>query len=204
MIRFPDISDELSNKRLFIFDFDETLVNLNLDWTQLKKELSITVKERFDIDMSFTPIMEKMEFLRTKIDDGQFLLISNLVKQWELSALQHNSTIQPVGYSLLKHIHQNLIENSKIKRYIAILSNNFTDVIKKGAEQYNFAQYVSCYVGRDLVEKIKPHPEGINKIHNQFPSIRKTEIVYFGDSSIYDRKVAESYGITFFLITHPE
>jgi phosphoglycolate phosphatase-like HAD superfamily hydrolase len=204
MITFPDISDELRKKRLFIFDFDETLVNLSLDWAQLKHDLTATVKEQFGIEMTFTPIMEKLEFLKTQIGDKQYLLILNIIKNGEIFAINHNSTIQPIGYNLLRQIRKHLIEKSPINRYIAILSNNFTETIKKGAKKYGFAQYISCYMGRDLVEKIKPHPEGINKIHEEFPSIKKSEIVYFGDSAKYDRIVAEAYGVTFFLITHPE
>ncbi|MBN2156511.1 MAG: HAD hydrolase-like protein [Candidatus Lokiarchaeota archaeon] len=200
MVNFEDIVDKLRCKRLFIFDFDETLINLNVDWEQLKKELSKLVKERFGITMNFTPIMEKLEYLKNQITEEEYSSIMNQLKQGEINALQTKSTIQPVGLELLKEIHSNLIQKSQESRYITILSNNYTDTIRMGAKKYGIDRFIASYVGRDMVTKIKPEIEGIEKIHKQFPDVKKSEIVYFGDSEKYDKMVALAYGVDFFLI----
>jgi FMN phosphatase YigB (HAD superfamily) len=154
--------------------------------------------------MTFTPILENLQYLKTQLSEEQVLPILNQLKNGELYALNHYSTLQPIGYALFQQIVSYFVKNSQNERFIALLSNNFTDTIKAGAELYNFAQYVSFFVGRDMVKKIKPDPEGIKKIHEHFPNIQKSEIIYFGDSEKYDKMVAESYGVTFYLIRHPE
>ncbi|MHA1110998.1 MAG: HAD hydrolase-like protein [Promethearchaeota archaeon] len=204
MVKFSDISENLRNKRLFIFDFDETVVNLNLKWDELKENLSALVKERFNIKMTFTPIIEKLEELKSKISQDEFIPILNSLIQGEIHALKEYSTIQPVGFTLLTEIYKNYVENSKENCHIALLSNNYTETITLGAKQYGFDSYISYYVGRDMVKKIKPDVEGLKKIHENFSNIQKSEIIYFGDSAKYDKMVAESYGIDFYLIKYPE
>ena len=200
MVKFEEISNKLRNKRLFIFDFDETIINLNLDWKKLKKELSQITKERFGIEMTFTPILEKLEFLKTQISDDDFNPILNHLKQGEIIALKEYSTKQTVGFALLEEIFKQIVKNDQGNRYIAILSNNYTDTITLGAEQYGISSIISYYIGRDLVKRIKPDIEGIKKIHEQFPGVQKSEIVYFGDSARYDKALAKSYGIDFYQI----
>jgi FMN phosphatase YigB (HAD superfamily) len=204
MVKFSDISDNLRHKRLFVFDFDETIVNLNLKWEELKENLSKLVKKRFNIDMTFTPILEKLQYLKSQLNQEQFTPVLNYLKQGEIHALKEFSTIQTVGYTLLKEIYTNIIQYSITTCYIALLSNNYTETITLGAKQYGIDSCISYYVGRDMVQNIKPDIEGIKKIHDQFSDIEKSEIVYFGDSPRYDRMVAESYGIDFYLIRHPE
>ncbi len=204
MVTFSDISKNLRSKRLFIFDFDETVVNLNLNWQELKESLSTIVKERFAIEMTFTPILEKLEYLKSKVTQEEFTPILSYLLQGEIHALQEYSTIQTVGFTLLTEIYENIVKKSEGKCHIALLSNNFTKTITLGAKQYGIDPYISYYVGRDMVKKIKPDVEGIKKIHEQFSYIKKSEIVYFGDSAKYDKIVAASYGIEFYLIKHPE
>lgn len=204
MVTFAEISDEIRSKRLFIFDFDETVVNLNVDWEQLKQALSKMVEDRFGITITFTPILEKLQYLKSQIHQEEFLPILEYLKLGELKALEQLSTLHLVGFTLLQEIHNKLIHNSQEERYIALLSNNYTDTIIAGAKQYGFDKYITSYVGRDLVSKIKPDPEGIMKIHKRFPTISKSQIVYFGDSPIYDKLLAQNYGIDFFLISHPD
>jgi FMN phosphatase YigB (HAD superfamily) len=204
MVKFNDISENLRKKRLFIFDFDETIVNLNLRWHELKNSLSVIVKEKFNIEMTFSPILEKLEYLESQITQEQFIPILKYLKQGEIHALKEYSTIQTVGFAILKEIYINIVKKSKDTCFIALLSNNYTETITLGAKQYGFDSYISFYVGRDMVKKIKPDVEGLQKIHDQFPFVQKSEIIYFGDSTEYDKMVAESYGIDFYLIKHPE
>ncbi len=203
MVKFEDILDKLRKKRLFIFDFDETIVNLNVNWKALKEELRLLVLERFGLDMTFSPILEKLEYLKTKITEQDFQPILEHLKQGEISALKENSTKQTVGFTLLENIYKSIVQ-TRDDRYIALLSNNYTDTITLGAKQYGIDLFISCFVGRDMVKNIKPDVEGIKFIHEQFPSVNKSEIVYFGDNVKYDKLLAEIYGIDFFLIAHPE
>ena len=203
MVKFEDISEKLREKRLFVFDFDETIVNLNVNWKDLKEELRLLVLERFGLDMTFSPILEKLEYLKTKITEQDFQPILEYLKQGEISALKENSTKQTVGFTLLENIYKSIVQ-TRDDRYIALLSNNYTDTITLGAKQYGIDFFISCFVGRDMVKNIKPDVEGIKFIHEQFPSVNKSEIVYFGDNVKYDKLLAEIYGIDFFLIAHPE
>jgi len=202
-VKFEDISEKLRDKRLFIFDFDETIVNLNVKWEELKKELQALVLERFNLEITFTPILEKLEFLKSKITVQEFAPILEHLKHGEISALKHYSTKQPVGFALLGAIQKKFLQTSSNQKFIALLSNNYTDTITLGAKQYGIDSYISYYVGRDMVKNIKPDVEGIRKIHDHFPSVQKSEIVYFGDSARYDKELAQNYGIDFFLISHP-
>ena len=119
--------------------------------------------------MTFTPILEKLEYLKSKISQEEFTPILNYLKQGEIHALKEYSTVQTVGFTLLKEIYENMVEKSESACYIALLSNNYTETIILGAKQYGIDSYISYYVGRDMVQNIKPDVEGIKKIHDQFP-----------------------------------
>lgn len=74
----------------------------------------------------------------------------------------------------------------------AVLTNKLETAAKSLCDDF-FAEYLEAVCGDNGTDKLKPAPDGIYRIVNQF-NVKKEEIVYIGDSEV-DAETAINAGV---------
>ncbi|UJG43544.1 MAG: HAD family hydrolase [Candidatus Heimdallarchaeum endolithica] len=179
---------------LIIFDLDGTLVQSNILYSEIKKELKdllkgIISKELYEEFVSIPrSILEILSYI-SKNDSSCFYS----KKAWEIV---ENYEIK--GYENAT-IHDDVLPTLKILKEkgatIAILTNNSRKLTDFAMKQFNLNKYVDFVVTRDDVERVKPDPEGIYKIMKKF-NRSKEETLFIGDSWL-DAESAFNAGVKF-------
>ena len=163
----------LDKYKYIIFDFDGTIVKLNIDWVGLKNELN----KVFGID--FTPLNQALE----KLDKESREIAFKIIEKYESHATYE------VNEKLIRYI----ISNNK---NYAILSDNMTSTIITILNKLNIKNKFRVIIGRDKVKKYKPNIEGMIKILNYFKVDNLKEVIYVGDSK-KDELIARKLSIDF-------
>ena len=200
----------MKNIKAFFFDFDGVLlnsaqdiassVNVALTWfkhASLPNEQIISFVgcgARNLILRSLSASTNKTNFSDTYIDS---------VFSWYVNYYQNH----PVNFSTLYPNVENLLFTLNKKSYpIALISNKPLCVSEKILNYFDIKKYFSVIVGPELIEKIKPAPDGIfyaiKKINeNVSQKIDPQNILMVGDSDV-DIIAAFSAGIKACAITN--
>lgn len=165
-----------------IFDFDETLYNLKIDWDALKKSLEESMTKQFNIKISFTPYIKALSDIKNKNTEAYNYAV-NIIKNAEIQGLKEGKP----NNLLLDFIYQ---ENSK---KFGIYSMNTTNTIIQFLEEYKLQNKFSEIATQQTC--IEPKPSGKDLLH-MMDSWRynSNEVLYIGNSS-YDKKSGEMAGI---------
>ncbi|MBU0586172.1 HAD family hydrolase [Candidatus Micrarchaeota archaeon] len=176
--------------KVVIFDLDETLLRLLVDWENARQAVIAYGKEKqavFDAKEWIIPISEKLS-----TDEKTKEEVDAIWKKHELSALEEKGVERyPIAEGYVKELKEKELK-------LAIFSNNCHDTIQKALEKAELLKYFDFIVGRDDVEKTKPNPEGIFKILEHF-QIKAPEAVLYGDSE-NDSIAGENAKIKTFII----
>lgn len=171
--------------KLVIFDLDDTLLHLPVNWAEVKEE-----------------VMEYARRQRMKVDAGLHIIpyssaVSNTRKRknavdavWRRHELE---TLKKRGVRRYQKAEQFVkgLKQSGLK--LAIASNNCHKTIEKAL---SLAGILGCFnriIGRDDVLHTKPAPDALLKLAWKF-KLRKDEILFIGDSE-NDRKAGEAANI---------
>ncbi|TFG09612.1 MAG: HAD family hydrolase [Promethearchaeota archaeon] len=73
-----------------------------------------------------------------------------------------------------------IISGLSENKRLAILTNNKKEHAEDVLEKYNLKQYFESIFGFNEVEEVKPSPDGILKIINQW-NLRPSEVIFIGD-----------------------
>jgi len=148
-----------------IYDFDGTIVHLEVNWGVIK----LALKDVFGI--SFHPLWKTIDELELK-EQKQAL---DLISRYELEAIKENHyTVNELGMSTLKLCIQK-------DKPLSIFSTNSLFGITEVLNNLNIFQFFSIIIGCESVSKHKPDPEGIKKIIYEF-SLNPSEILFIGDT----------------------
>lgn len=179
------------NIKAIIFDFEKTLVNLNLNWDPLRKTNSeIFKKYGFEIDYKLLrPVFERTAEELKKIEDSNtseekvLQILNDLLKaqkEFEEKSL-HKSTIFPDSKSFI-----NFVTGKGLKT--AILSSNLSSTVKKIFSRSGIL-FNGPIVGREDVIYPKPELEGLNKILKQL-NVQGGDCILIGDTD-FDMDIAK-------------
>lgn len=179
------------NKDYLIFDFDETIGTLLMDWT--------------DVYGGMLRVIQKYE--------PTFALPSNQINSEHVNAELENSFIKKFGKPLrldLVKFHQEFEvshytgcqPNPAVVEFIKnaqgfevfVWSNNHVDALKLGLKDLNLETAFKRIVTCDMVLFSKPHPEGFSHLSVAGSSLE--QYLMIGDSS-NDEKAAAAAGIDF-------
>lgn len=177
-------------KTYLIFDFDDTLVHLNLPWDLWEKDIknefvktdkSIYVRYQ-DNQINLSQLMNAYITQHPKLKD---LIITNCLK-FEKENLKDFQ----VNHQLL-----NLVEN--VKGYQLFLWTSQTKpTVQKVLQKLKIQNKFKRLVTRNDVSLLKPDPEGFYQISD--PAISNKQYLLIGDSQA-DQEAAQSVGIDFYL-----
>lgn len=179
-MKVEEILDKFDN---LIFDFDGTLVKLNIDWNSLKKETDeLCLNLNIDISM-FNYFNEKVDFLKSLGEKGR---IMEIIRKYE----QPNGV---VNYKVNSWLVDYVSKNNK--KYF-IISNNLSSTIAYVLNEIGISNRFKSIIGIDRVSLSKPNPEAFDIIKNMLVS---SKTVFIGDTE-KDRIFAQNCNITFIFV----
>ncbi len=168
--------------KLVIFDLDETLMRLPVDWEKVKQEvIEFGKKEKveFDEKLYIIPLSSKISNTKKRKKE-----VDAIWRKHELGTLESKGVER---YTKAEEF----VKKLKAKGLkLAIASNNCHATIEKALGLAGVFQYFDLIVGRDDVLQTKPAPDMLLKIAWKF-KLKKDEILFIGDSE-NDRKAGEA------------
>ena len=176
--------------KLVIFDFDGTLVNLDIPWEQAKAEaVQLAKSHEIDVDPNL-PMMEVSNILAGYPDTRDPLHLAFV--RYESRCVESKAyTVFPEMISLVKDLNgQNLV--------LGIASANCVPTIEKVLSDAGVKDMFDVILGRESVKKNKPSPDQLLAIMEKF-KIPKEDVIFIGDS-IYDELAAKAADVRFFNI----
>ena len=176
-----ELTSVLMDYRLIVWDFDGTIVKLNVDWNKVKEEI---LKNYSDLlsGKELSSINKMIYEIRKYTSDKK---VFNIIERYESA-----SGYKP-NWEIINIIKM-LKRNGKIQ---TILSDNMSSTVKRVLREVSIYDCFDQIVCKDSVNRYKPDPEGIGKIFEQY-NIGKSEAVMIGDSW-KDKELCYRFGITF-------
>ncbi|MEW5996425.1 MAG: HAD-IA family hydrolase [Candidatus Micrarchaeota archaeon] len=166
--------------KLFIFDLDDTLAHLWIDWDVVKQEvLEYGLKEGLELDPK-----THIALLANQVSDtlGRKKVVDGIFWKYEKECLDNSE------YLIYAQAREILKELKKRGHKVGIASNNNVPLIQGIAEKAGFE--VDAIRGRNVVQKAKPHPDMIFSLMDEL-GFGREDVVFIGDS-FWDRGAGES------------
>ncbi len=179
--------------RLIIFDFDDTLLHLDIDWQAVKADviaLARSANAEADEKKHLVAIgnaLSEKAGLKSAID-------AIYLRHEMLCAERRAYSPFPEMLALAGELRQN-------GRKIAIASGNHTESISRILSDLGAISKFDFICGRDLVARNKPAPDQLLLILDKLKA-RKQDTLFAGDS-LNDRQAANRAGVDYFE-THPD
>lgn len=186
MDKYRNLVEDIIKYRGVIFDLDETLVNLNTDWKELKKTLSEFTKKERGEEIEFTPLDQKIYEAKEKFGELFFLQLLDIVSQFELCEEKYE-----LNYELIS-----LLESCQGKK-IAIYSMNTKRCVENFIKK-NLKRKPDTIIAKDSCSEPKPTEKDLRKIMQGW-KMNASEIVYIGNSES-DRFSGAKAGIKTYII----
>ncbi|MFW9903350.1 MAG: HAD family hydrolase [Candidatus Thorarchaeota archaeon] len=179
------------NIRLLIFDLDDTLLHSNINYSEIRFQISELFSTPLPEEILVkTPILELLQKLKHE-DQNKFNEGYRRVNESERKATQTATVIS--GAEKLPLVLKKYNLNS------AIYTNNSRETIKLylSIPTFEFLNEFSILT-RDDIDRPKPDPEGIISIINRYhdKQISKENTMYIGDSYI-DAIAADKANVKF-------
>ena len=174
-----------------IFDCDETLMHLIIDWSSTAKKYEEFAK-KLDLEKE-SKLMEKNRFL-------EFVLI----EKW----LQYQDEINEISWYCEDHCHEKTVLNKELIHFVKesytdynfyILSNNMERIVYSETEKVWLQDCFKKIICRNTFTFAKPNPEGINYVIEKSWG-EKSKVLMVGDNDSTDGESARRAGIDYCLI----
>jgi len=161
-----------------IFDLDGTLINLNVDWVNVKKKLQSIFK------INFNPLFLKIIELKRSERIKAYEIIKKFERKsygkWEINT------------SLVNWIKKNH------KQYrILLLTNNSRETTERFLIKSNLEQFIEFSICIDETDFPKPHNSGLQSLLN-LQSVDKNKVLLVGDS-IREKILAENNNLDYII-----
>jgi len=177
--------------KLVIFDFDETILRLNVPWNKVKDEI-ISMARKSGISIKENQHLVPMGNELSK-DPQMKSAIDQIYLKFEMICAEKKSyQIYPEMLALVKEL--------KTKGFmLAIVSGNHSKSIEKILSDLGLSEKFDFICGRDKVENGKPSAEPTLMVMSALGA-EKAETLFVGDS-IYDSMSAKAAGVAYFKAT---
>lgn len=183
---------KVNNIKHLIFDFDNTICHLNINWSSWQKKIE-NIYKHYDPTFTSQNLWERAEIqndfirrfgskLRKEVVKGSFDHERNTSKGCKPC---HNSI------AVIKQLAGDRASGIKA---ISVWSSNDTRTLLPILTEMGLNKAIGKVVGRDTVTFIKPDPEGFSVINSK--NYPKESYLFIGDSTS-DEKAASAAGIKF-------
>lgn len=166
----------------YIFDFDGTICNLEVDWNNLRK----AVHREFSVKYHFPD-----QSLITMID-----LISRKSYPDRVKTAEIIREFEQPGKSVIFQKRDKIIDWIYNIDYFYIISNNLHSTVGMVLKKLNLISKCRLIIGIDDVPFSKPSTESFSKILEFTGDFDKSHYIYTGDSE-NDRIFSDNCGIDF-------
>jgi len=177
-------------KSHIIFDFDATLVLINVDWLDLAKAMREDIleldEELWKEHENTARVSPLLTGLQEKHGDKGRAMVLKHVTRFEL---QYKDSYTK-NHKLLSEVAA-----FRDKYRMFIWSSNSRELLEDVLRQLDMSDWFDVIVGRGDVGHIKPSPEGFELIRD--PKVPLERYVLVGDSS-HDEAAAKAAGIDFY------
>ena len=180
--------DTLGGIELLIFDLDGTIIDLNVDWDGLKKELQGFCLKNYNYQTTFTPLDEELILLKHRLGQETYYRLIGIITRYELAGLRNGS--------INKEVFDFIKEHSDKK--MAIYSANTRKTIREVLNKNKLGNLFDCIIAKEDVLKPKPASEGLEKIL-KFYDILPGKALFIGNDP-KDKIAGENVGIRTILV----
>lgn len=182
-----------NNLEVLIFDFDGTLLDVNIP---LEKSIQETFKE-YDLDIDLD---ETKQEVGTALESIQGLPFPKIILRSydifnSISSIQQLTYLRKLklatklftnylDYEKDSHLFskaRDLLEQLSIKYHIYIISNNQSKNIDYHIKEKNIGKYFKGVYGADNLSCLKPDPLAFQPILNQYPLLERRKFAIIGD-----------------------
>ncbi len=174
--------------RLVIFDFDDTLLILGINWGAVRGEVaSLARKSGLETDRNehLVPLGNRLS-----ADPALKSAIDEIYLKFEMACADDGRyTVVPEMVGLVKELRS---QGARL----AIASGNHTESIRAILRKIGLESDFDFVCGRDSTERGKPAPDQLELIMKTL-GIGKADTIFIGDS-IYDQNAAKAAGLGFF------
>jgi len=181
MDKWKDVISDLLKYKVIVFDLDGTLVNLGVDWEDLKKKLSEYCHRRHKAKVVFSPLDNMLLRIRSKFGSKFYSELLEIISQYELKEENY----------ILNHKLINYI-NSARNQKIAIYSMNTSRCVDNFVKKY-LTRKPDVIISKENCIEPKPTDKDLKKILELW-KIKKGEMIYVGNLG-KDIKCGELAGI---------
>jgi len=175
-----------------IFDMDNTLLQSNIDFPQMKSDVleflirNSILSAEFDVHEHTTATL--IELARELgITDDIYEAMMSKTTEHELLGMR-GAGLEPGAKELLESIYE--------KYVLVVLTNNSLAAAREALELTGISEYFDIIIGREQMSALKPSPSGYHYMMSKFKTIEPKEWIAIGDSWI-DGKAAQAAGIPF-------
>ncbi len=190
-----------SHKKLLIWDFDKTLVDL--DWFGGEP-----------VEIFFDRVYQRICAIDERIIDNKQAFFDRLFPYPEIDAIVRRygsdaaKTVKAILFEKERQCMSSGTPEQLLLDFIsdthqtydhAIWSNNHQDTISYYVQKNGIAEHVGVIASYDQVSFAKPHPEGFEMIAKRYPTITQGDMLIIGDSPRSDQVAANAVGVDFFL-----
>jgi HAD superfamily hydrolase (TIGR01549 family) len=182
-------------RKAIVFDLDGTIVNLNLNWKNLRNVLSKKFNKLYGIKHEFHAVTDCLDKVLERGDEIEFTNFLNIIEQFELKNPAQSKPLQETLFFI------NNLESFKVPEgaKLAVLSLNMRKTIIESLKNADIYEKFDYIVGREDIRHWKPQPDGLLKIREQF-NLNNEDLIYFGDLQ-KDISTGKNAGVDAFFIS---
>jgi len=181
---------------LIIFDMDGTLIQSNIDYEGIRKEVlrilkGIIHEEKYkEIIENPIPILDMLTYIKEKnLDSRKLKEAWNIIQSYELKGYE-KATIEDDVIETLQKLKD-------LKCINVIYTNNSKKLTDFALKKFKIQNLVDYVLTRDDVNRSKPHLEGLERIMKKFNK-QRNNVLFVGDSWL-DAETAKNGNIKFVL-----
>ena len=182
------------DKKVIVFDLDDTIVKLHAPWHALKDVLSQRYARLHEETCLFNSISTCLSEVVKNGDEIELIENFDIIRKYELENIKKTEPIEEVVY-FIKNLDKFEVDPNVI---LTVFSLNTRRTIAESLKIAGISNKIEFMIGREDVRKWKPEPEGLLKIRDTF-NVTSEQMIYFGDME-KDMDAGKAAGVDSFFI----
>jgi phosphoglycolate phosphatase len=182
MNHYTSKKDQLAKIKAVVFDFDGTLAVLNIDFSEMRKQVFELMKkygvneekieERYLLEI-IDEVVQILNQKNTSAAETFYQEAHQILHEVELKAAEEGKLLPGVEAALKS------LKSKGLK--VGIVTRNCEEAVRKVVP--DIEAFCDVFVSRDLIKKVKPHPEQLTSVMEAL-NVSGEQVVMVGDHTI--------------------